>query len=386
MTGTPMYRQIYDDLLRGISDGTYPPGCRLPSEKELAEMYSVSRITSKKALEMLADRAVIMRKPGKGSFVLEAIREDTLQAAFFSDDAADPDSRNGRNGDGETDTTTTQRTLIGVILDYFDPSFGVELIQGIEYECRRREADMLLRITYGSSEAEAEAISDMRARGAGAILLMCAQNETYNEHILKLCVEKYPLVLIDRELKGLPVPAVTTDNYGASCRLTEYLIEKGHRNICFLSHSFKNTSTVSERFFAYRDTMSRHLLETDERLWITDMDQFLPTEDDIPIEEQDILKRLIAYIRDNPDVTAFYAVNFRLGNLIWQVLRQEHADEKEVVCFDWINMDELFPVLMTHVEQDQFQMGVTAVRLAIHRMRGEEPAGRTLIPYKFVEK
>lgn len=66
-----MYETIYNDLLDGIRNGTYPPGSRLPSEKELAGQYGVSRITSKKALELLAERRVISRMPGRGSFVLE---------------------------------------------------------------------------------------------------------------------------------------------------------------------------------------------------------------------------------------------------------------------------------------------------------------------------
>ena len=66
-----MYKKIYDDLLEAIEKGIYPPGSKLPSEKELMEQYNVSRITSKKALEMLADRNIIVRMPGKGSFVLE---------------------------------------------------------------------------------------------------------------------------------------------------------------------------------------------------------------------------------------------------------------------------------------------------------------------------
>lgn len=66
-----LYQKIYNDLLQGIRSQKYPPGSRLPSEKELAEQYGVSRITSKKALEMLADRNLITRRPGKGSYVLE---------------------------------------------------------------------------------------------------------------------------------------------------------------------------------------------------------------------------------------------------------------------------------------------------------------------------
>ena len=381
MANGPMYRQIFDDLIRGISDGTYSAGARLPSEKELADLYSVSRITSKKALEMLADRGIIMRKPGKGSFVLDSSRQNLEQQDLNYENTADSESgdESGRQN------TEGSRQLFGVIMDMFDPTFGCELLQGIEYECRRLRTDIMLRFTYGSGEEEARAISEMRSRGAQGILLMCSQNETYNEDVLKLCVEKYPLVFFDRDMKGLPVPAVTTDNYTASCELTEYLINKGHKKICFASHSSMQTSTVKERFYGYRDTMGKYRLKTDDRLWITDIDQFLPTEEEQPGEETERVKRLTEYIRQNPDVTAYYAVTFRLGMLICHILKNLGIADKEIVCFDGVVIDEWFPPLLTHVEQDQFQMGVTAVRLLSRRVRGEEIVGRTLIPYRLIE-
>ena len=376
-----MYRQIYEDLIRGISDGSYPTGSRLPSEKELADLYSVSRITSKKALEMLADRGMIMRKPGKGSFVLDSSRQNSELQTPDYESFADSDSA----GEITPQDTAEKRQLFGVIMDMFDPTFGCELLQGIEYECRRLRTDLMLRFTYGSGEEEARAISDMRARGAQGILLMCSQNETYNENVLKLCVEKYPLVFFDRDMKGLPVPSATTDNYKASCELTEYLINKGHKKICFVSHSSMQTSSVKERFYGYRDTMGKHRLKTDENFWITDVDQFLPTEEEQGAEEPDRVKTLSEYIRQNPEVTAYYAVSFRYGNLICQILKNLGITDKEVVCFDGITIDEWFPPIMTHVEQDQFRMGVEAVRLLSRRVQGEEFVGRTLIPYKIIE-
>ena len=55
MKQLPLYEQIYNDIIEGIENGTYKKGDRLPSEKELSEKYCVSRITSKKALELLED-------------------------------------------------------------------------------------------------------------------------------------------------------------------------------------------------------------------------------------------------------------------------------------------------------------------------------------------
>ena len=69
MGKTIMYERIYADLLAKIQNGDYQPGDRLPSEKESAELYGVSRITAKKAMDMLAKENQINREPGRGSFV-----------------------------------------------------------------------------------------------------------------------------------------------------------------------------------------------------------------------------------------------------------------------------------------------------------------------------
>ena len=42
-------------ILKQIDTGEYPPGGRLPSEKELEKLYHVSRITAQKAMNLLAE-------------------------------------------------------------------------------------------------------------------------------------------------------------------------------------------------------------------------------------------------------------------------------------------------------------------------------------------
>jgi DNA-binding GntR family transcriptional regulator len=69
MEARPRYKQIYDYLLEEISSGRLVAGARIPSEKELCRTFKVSRITSKRALELLVEQGYISRHPGKGSFV-----------------------------------------------------------------------------------------------------------------------------------------------------------------------------------------------------------------------------------------------------------------------------------------------------------------------------
>lgn len=386
MANEPMYKKIYEDLLNGIKEGTYPPGGRLPSEKELIDMYQVSRITVKKALEILAYRGCILRKPGKGSFV---VFEDNLRKALQSEDLMQEDKEIEEQGAEPADgrlkvdkSKVSANPMIGVIFDSFGVSFGCELIKGVEYECRKRGFLMLFRCTYGSKEAESCAIHEMIQNGAKGLILMCSQREVYNETVLELYMNKFPLILLDREMAGISLPVVTTDNYKASCELTAKLIEEGHKRICFVFHSYLDTTTVKERFNGYRDTMLGSQLAADVSEWVTENTKNLPDGEEDFLEETESYSKLTEYIQNNRDITAYYAVDHELGMILYRIMQNLGLEkEKTIAFFDGFeeNMDPL--PIFPHVMQDQYQMGVVAVRLLARRLKGETVTGRENIPY-----
>ncbi len=66
---TPRYHQVYVSLRAWVRDGTYPPGAQIPTEPELCEIFGVSRITVRKAIEDLAREGWLVRQQGRGTFV-----------------------------------------------------------------------------------------------------------------------------------------------------------------------------------------------------------------------------------------------------------------------------------------------------------------------------
>lgn len=65
----PAYYQIADDLSHEIEAGNLRPGDLIPSESQLCERYSISRMTVRQGLNLLSDAGYIHSIPGKGSFV-----------------------------------------------------------------------------------------------------------------------------------------------------------------------------------------------------------------------------------------------------------------------------------------------------------------------------
>lgn len=66
---SPRFRQIVDDLRRKILDGTLTVHAALPSERSVADMYDVSRMTARRALEALETEGLAYNEGRKGRFV-----------------------------------------------------------------------------------------------------------------------------------------------------------------------------------------------------------------------------------------------------------------------------------------------------------------------------
>jgi len=71
MTEKRLYHSVADRIMKLIRDGAFPPGTRLPGERELAERFNVSRVTVREAEIALQALGFISIKTGSGVYVLD---------------------------------------------------------------------------------------------------------------------------------------------------------------------------------------------------------------------------------------------------------------------------------------------------------------------------
>ncbi len=83
----PLYHQVEEILYRWITE-QMKPGDVLPSEKELCEMFKVSRSVIRQALGNLVNRGLIERQRGKGTIVVRPKIDEYLMSrltGFYAD-------------------------------------------------------------------------------------------------------------------------------------------------------------------------------------------------------------------------------------------------------------------------------------------------------------
>jgi GntR family transcriptional regulator len=86
--GTPIYRQIADQIKAEILNGSLEPGGKVMSTNQYASFFQINPATAQKAFRELVDEGVLYKQRGVGMFVAEDAREKLageFRARFFDD-------------------------------------------------------------------------------------------------------------------------------------------------------------------------------------------------------------------------------------------------------------------------------------------------------------
>ena len=74
VSGTPIYRQLVEQVRRMVSSGLLKPGDTLPSVRELATTHAVNPMTISKAYSLLETEGLLVRQRGKPMAVASSVQ------------------------------------------------------------------------------------------------------------------------------------------------------------------------------------------------------------------------------------------------------------------------------------------------------------------------
>ncbi|MDY2963390.1 GntR family transcriptional regulator [Streptococcus dysgalactiae] len=325
-----LYKKIYHFIKEQIESGRLQIGDRLPTEKELSEQFSVSRITSKRALVELEQEGLITRSRGKGSFVAE----------------------------NQVTSPGANKDLLLILPFASDYELG-DYAKGIMTSIAETGYRLMVQL---ASTVRLDTLSDY------AGIIYYPEDVNHSIDFLFYCDHHHiPLVLLDKSLDLFQFPAVVADNKGGAYQLTQHLIDQGCDQIWFVAtESFGEVSSVRDRYLGYLAAMAETSLPS----------SYFPKE---KAETSDAyLNRLVTVLSEMTDSkTGLVVENDWLAIQLIQKSIQAGLsipDQVAIVGFDNSQASRLLHPKLSTAAQDFYQMGQEAARLLLQKIESPQKA------------
>jgi DNA-binding LacI/PurR family transcriptional regulator len=349
-----LYLQLYDDLKKKIEEGIYIEGDKIPSDDELKDLFNVSMITVKKALTMLKDEGLLQRIPGVGTFVKE---------------------RNPVMKKEEKQQSRTPVKKIGLVLEHVSSSFGLDLLYKIDRKAEENGYKTIIRFSYYSREKETEEIRFLMDEDISGLIVMPCHGLYYNPKILKLILEGFPVVVIDKKLDGISVPSVRTDNKHAIKALVKDLWDQGCNSLGFISSEIVGTSSLQERKNGFYEAVSEFSVKTMSECTLTFDENIY----EHPPKEENI-ETVVKYLEKHKGkIDGIICAEYSLLPAIMEACRRTNINDSiKISC-----VDGLEGLSKTYMKQDEIEMADKIMKILFAQIDGINMETDFMVPAIF---
>ena len=331
---------IYNDY---IKNKILNVGDTLPTVRKLAEKYApVSTTTIANALKLLEDEGYINKKHGSGCFIAD--KKENINPEF-----------------------------IGFITPVnLNNGMMSSIYKGINRIAQKENLHVIMSSpTSGEYDLERAEVERMVTLGCKTILLypnIRTINELKDDY-LKTEFREQNIVLIDMGYSEQGRSTVVFDNYSAGYDMTEYLINKGHKNILFTEYNYSYIlyRSIDARrdgyFAALNDYGIKGSLDNILKVnysYIEDVNEHLLKES--------IRKYLKNWKELNDRPTAIISIHDGVAMIFITVAKEmgiEVHKDLEVVGFDNLAIAQQFTPAITTTNPDFEKAGEIAVKLAL---------------------
>lgn len=283
------------------------------------------------------------------------------------------------NGLARSMITGSTHTL-GVVLADIENPFFYRALRGITDTARASGYDVLLTNTDENLEAERKAVSVLAERRVDGLILCPAEPED-RAHLSEIIDSGIPIVLLDRQVRGLSADWVGIDNRRAAADATRHLLQLGHRRIAILTGGPAASATqlrrpgmkgverilvttLGPRAAGYRDALlaAGVVLRPD----------YLSAEG---FRRDDAAASTAALMRLSEPPTAILAFDslLALGALqAFRALGLRCPRDVSLLGFDDAEWTEVVSPPLSVVRQPVYEIGASACRLLLTRVEGSD--------------
>jgi DNA-binding LacI/PurR family transcriptional regulator len=339
----PQYFQLQTWLIEQIEQGIFKPHDKIPTEAEISQITGLARATIRQAVQNLVNMGYLNRKRRLGTFVIDRERE------------------------------ISKKTIIGVLVPDIRSGYSPELARGAGDEAAKNKHSVILCNTddlFVKADFHADQLIEHGV--SGVIFVPTAASDEKNSLILeKFRRKKIPVVLADRQIPGIKIDSVTTDNFEGAFTLTNYLIRKGHRCIAItLSTLF---STERERLHGYKKALEDVNIPFDPTLIFTVNE---------PFSETRYLKYARRILSKNDKMSAIFAGHDRIAYVIYSVALQMNLQipaDISLVGYDDLPFTNAHPVSLTTIHQPIYEIGQESMKLILARLGGDRRKAQNIV-------
>lgn len=258
-----------------------------------------------------------------------------------------------------SDLKRTKTNTIALILRDLSGPFYSELIKGVQEVTTANGYDLIACSSVGGAQSTAAKFLKEK-RVDGAIIL--AHNIT-NDIILESAREGFPIVVLDRKLNHEFVYQVEVDNIHGGYTATEYLINKGFREIGYVSGPM-NSHDNEMRFDGYMAALKDHGIQYQSKWKLSG---------DFTREGGYRATKMLIAQRRLPE-SIFYANDeMAIGGL--QAFKENKIsvpDDISIIGYDDIQLAEYVSPALTTVRQPKYEVGALAVHVVFQALAKED--------------
>lgn len=267
--------------------------------------------------------------------------------------------------------------VVGLVVGDIDNPFFSAAARGVSDVLENVGFTLILANSDENHTRETRMVEALRSRQTDGLIVAPA-SESSGSYLATLAESGYPVVLLDREIEGLPVDAVTVDNLFGAIRAVEHLIASGHTRIGMVTEH-PEMSPLRDRVTGYRTALVRAGLD------VSDADVAVggSTRDDGLQTARALLDR------DTGMTAVFATTNFMtLGLLRAAAERGLHLPgQLSVVGFDDAEWTTVVTPPISVVAQPAYELGRAAASQLVDRIEGARgPGTLTKLATAFIER
>jgi len=245
---------------------------------------------------------------------------------------------------------------IGIIVPDISSPFYSELIKGISETLENNGLNVFLSGSNDNLDKETKLVNDMLSLWVDGLIIVPVYERENEPGILNEA--KIPVVLVNREIRGVNHDVVIFNNFKGAYNATCYLINNNHKKIIILSGP-KYSRSFEDRLMGWKEAMEENRLYSDSLIFPGSYSEKSGYE--VMLKALDNLAGIDAVFASS-DLTALGAI---------AAIRERRLDipkEISIVGFGDIYLSKYLHPPLTTIKRPFYNTGKTAVSILLDRI------------------